>query len=87
MSDRAALARVAARAGLPAERAAAILASDEYADAVRADERMFQQAGISAVPAIIFERRHLVSGGQPVEVFERVLRELAAAKRSALPAT
>lgn len=87
VSDRAALARIAASACLPAERADAILASDEYADAVRADERMFERAGISAVPAIIFERRHLVSGGQPVEVFERVLRELAAAKRSAPPAT
>jgi predicted DsbA family dithiol-disulfide isomerase len=81
VSDHATLARIAAGAGLPAERAAAILASDEYADDVRADERMFQRAGINAVPAIIFEQRHLVSGGQPVEVFERVLRELAAARR------
>lgn len=85
VSDPATLARIAQSAGLPAERAAEILASDDYAEAVRADERMFQQAGISAVPAIIFERRHLVSGGQPVEVFERVLRELAAAKRGTQP--
>jgi predicted DsbA family dithiol-disulfide isomerase len=35
------------------------------------------------VPAIIIERKHLVSGGQPVEVFERALREIAAAKHSA----
>jgi predicted DsbA family dithiol-disulfide isomerase len=87
VSDHATLVRIAAGVGLPAERAAAILASDEYADAVRADEQVFQRAGINAVPAIIFERRHLVSGGQPVEVFERVLRELAAAKRETQAAT
>jgi predicted DsbA family dithiol-disulfide isomerase len=34
------------------------------------------------VPAIIFERQHLVSGGQPVEVFERALREIAAGRTS-----
>jgi predicted DsbA family dithiol-disulfide isomerase len=81
VSDHATLARIAADAGLSAERAADLLASGEYADAVRADEQMFLRAGISAVPSVIFERQHLVSGGQPVEVFERVLRELSAVKR------
>lgn len=81
VSDHATLVRIASGAGLPAERAAAILASGEYADEVRADEQKFQRAGINAVPATIFERQHLVSGGQPVEVFERVLREIAAARR------
>jgi predicted DsbA family dithiol-disulfide isomerase len=31
---------------------------------------------------VIIERKHLISGGQPVEVFERALREIAAAKRA-----
>ena len=37
-----------------------------------------QQAGINAVPAVIINQRHLISGGQPVEVFERALRETGA---------
>lgn len=82
VSDHATLARIAADVGLSGERAAEILESGAYADEVRADEQMSLGAGINAVPAIIFERRHLVSGGQPVEVFERVLRELASAKRT-----
>jgi predicted DsbA family dithiol-disulfide isomerase len=32
-----------------------------------------------AVPAVVIDERHLVSGGQPVEVFERALRPFAAA--------
>ncbi|TZF90985.1 DsbA family oxidoreductase [Cognatilysobacter lacus] len=71
------LVRLAASVGLPAERAAAILASDDYADEVRGDEQAILRAGINAVPAIIFDREHLVSGGQPIEVFERVLRQVA----------
>ena len=75
------LADIAGGAGLHGERARAILASDEYADEVRAEERFFMERGIHAVPAIIIEQRHLVSGGQPVEVFENALRQIAAAKR------
>ena len=41
-------------------------------------QTFFAQAGIRSVPAIIINRRHLISGGQPVEVFERALRDIAA---------
>ena len=64
-------------AGLDAARAEAILAGDEYAAEVRAAERAYQQAGISSVPAVIINDRHLISGGQPPEVFERALRQIA----------
>jgi predicted DsbA family dithiol-disulfide isomerase len=83
VGDHAALVEIAAGAGLPADKAREILAGDAYADEVRRDEQYFQQAGIHAVPAIILERRHLVSGGQPPEVFEQALRHVAAEKRGA----
>lgn len=70
-------------AGLDAARARAILAGSEYADEVRAQERYYQQAGIHSVPAVIFNDRHLVSGGQPVEVFEQAIRQIAAAEPGA----
>jgi predicted DsbA family dithiol-disulfide isomerase len=72
---------IAASAGLPADRARGILASDTHAEDVRAAEQFFLQHGINAVPAVIVDRKHLISGGQPVEVFERALREIAAAKQ------
>ena len=78
ISDRAVLAEVAAGVGLDPERAGAVLAGGEFADAVRDAEKFFQGLGISSVPAVIVERKHLISGGQPPEVFERALREIAA---------
>jgi predicted DsbA family dithiol-disulfide isomerase len=33
--------------------------------------------GIHGVPAIIINDRHLISGGQPVEVFESALKRIA----------
>ena len=44
---------------------------------VRAQEQFFQRAGIHSVPAIIINRQHLISGGQPPEVFEQALRQVA----------
>lgn len=81
VSDHATLADIANSVGLPADRAREILASDAFAEDVRTAEQFFLQQGIHAVPAVIIDRKHLISGGQPVEVFERALREIAAAKR------
>ena len=67
-----------AEAELPVEAAREVLADGRYADEVRQRERLYQQAGIHSVPAIIINQRHLISGGQPVEVFEQALREIAA---------
>jgi predicted DsbA family dithiol-disulfide isomerase len=66
--------------GLDVPRARAILDSDEYADDVRQRERFYQEQGISAVPSVIIDDRHLIQGGQPPEAFERALRQLAAAQ-------
>lgn len=78
-SDPDVLVQLAAAAGLDAARAREILASDEYAAETRERERMYTDAGISSVPAIIINNQHLISGGQPVEVFERALRQIAGA--------
>ena len=68
-----------AEVGLDVERARAILAGDEFAEAVRERERHWQSLGIHSVPSVIIDERHLIQGGQPPEAFERALRQLAAA--------
>jgi predicted DsbA family dithiol-disulfide isomerase len=72
------LLELAAQVGLPTERARAVLANNEFADEVREAESFWQEAGISSVPAVVINRQHLISGGQPSEVFEQALRQLAA---------
>ncbi|MFM0474128.1 MULTISPECIES: DsbA family oxidoreductase [Paraburkholderia] len=64
--------------GLDADAARNVLQSGDYADEVRAEEEEFQSHGIQSVPAIIFNRRYLVSGGQPVETFEQVIQQILA---------
>src|SRR3546814_2290104 len=58
------LARLAESAGLDGARARQILASDEFADAVRERERHYPGSGITPVPSVILNNRHLVQGRQ-----------------------
>ena len=69
---------LAGRVGLDVDAAREVLLDGSYADEVRAAERFWQQAGITGVPAVIVDERHLISGGQPPEVYARVLRDIAA---------
>jgi predicted DsbA family dithiol-disulfide isomerase len=82
-SDHGTLVDVAGSVGLDAQRAAQILDSDEYAAEVRAREQFYTGRGINAVPSVIINDRHLIRGGQPSEVFEQTLKELAAEAREA----
>jgi len=71
------LASVAA-AGLDVAAANSVLQSDAHTAEVRERQQFYTQAGIRSVPAVIINDKHLISGGQPVEVFEQALRRIAA---------
>lgn len=77
-SSHAVLIRVAGQAGLDAEQAKAILSSDAYSAQVREREQFYVDQGIHSVPAVIVNDRHLIQGGQPPEVFEQALLQIAA---------
>jgi predicted DsbA family dithiol-disulfide isomerase len=83
VSDHAVLEKIAAQVGLDAVTAREILASDRYATDVRARERFYRSQQVDAVPAIIINDQHLIQGGQPVAVFEKVLRQLGVAQQRA----
>jgi predicted DsbA family dithiol-disulfide isomerase len=75
--DHSVLLDVVQKVGLDAKRAAEILESDQFAADVREREKFYADRGIGAVPSVIINDQHLIQGGQPAEVFERVLRQLA----------
>ena len=77
-SDREVLVDIATAVGLDAKRARQVLFSGEYAQEVRERERFYLEQGVQAVPAVIIDDRHLIQGAQPVEAFERALRQIAA---------
>ena len=66
------------RAGLDPARAHRILATNEFAADVRAEQAIYTDAGLSSVPSIILNDQYLLQGAQPpdafVNAFERLLR-------------
>lgn len=77
ISDAAVLLRAVTEAGLDADAAQAVLGSDAHAAEVRALEHSVHQADIHSVPTFILNDQYLITGGQPVEVFEHSLRQIA----------
>ena len=72
------LVQCAVEAGLDEVETRDVIQTGHYAEEVRAAESFFQRAGVRSVPAIIINEKHLISGGQPPEVFEEALRQIAA---------
>ena len=76
LSDHGVLKRLAVEAGLDAARTAEMLASESFADAVRADEQEAGRLGIHAVPYFLVARKYAFSGAQPQESFEEALGQI-----------
>ncbi|MBP0645348.1 DsbA family protein, partial [Mycobacterium tuberculosis] len=58
IADREVLADLAAQAGLDRAEASEVLASDRFAQEVRAEEALWIQRGISSVPAVVVNDRY-----------------------------
>jgi predicted DsbA family dithiol-disulfide isomerase len=79
LGDHDVLREEAAAAGLPADEVEDVLAGDRFRDRVHASTREAYSIGANAVPAFVLDRRLLVLGAQPDEVFESAFRQLESA--------
>lgn len=76
LSNHDVLAELASQVGLHKETVLQVLASDQFAEAVREDERVARERNISSVPHFIMDGQYVVSGAQSSEVFLNALRAL-----------
>lgn len=81
IADPAVLRSRAESIGLDGSEATEVLTSDRYGEAVREDEAYWQQAGVSAVPAFVLNRRYMVPGAQEPDTLVQYLRKAASAQR------
>jgi predicted DsbA family dithiol-disulfide isomerase len=71
------LAGVAETVGLDGQRVREILASNEYADRVRADRREGVKLGATGVPFVVLDRRVAAQGAQKVAGYAQLLEQVA----------
>ena len=79
VGDHPTLVRLAGEIGLDEAEAEAVLAGNEYADAVREDERRAGQIGVTGVPFFVIDGAFGISGAQPAELMLSGLRQAHAA--------
>lgn len=77
LSDLHVLADIAGEVGLDRDEALAVLADQRFAAAVREAQQFWIGQGIRGVPAMVFDRKHLVSGAQGVDSYTNILTQLA----------
>lgn len=63
--------------GLDTAELEAVITEDRYREEVEEALASSQAMGISGVPTVIINRKYAITGGQPVDVFKRALRQVA----------
>jgi len=76
LSDINVLADIASENGLDRDEALAVLADQRFAKDVREIEAFWTKQGIQGVPAVVFDRQHLVTGAQGVDNYTNILKQL-----------
>jgi Predicted dithiol-disulfide isomerase involved in polyketide biosynthesis len=76
------LADIAGRCGMDRALTLRLLSSDADREDLAARDADARAKGVRAVPTFLVARRHVVPGAQPVELWQQVIDELAAAKGS-----
>jgi len=76
VGDHATLARIAGEVGMDAAAVARLLATDADRDDLLARDRDARQKGVTAVPTFLIAQQYVVSGAQPVHLWQGVIDEL-----------
>ena len=78
IGDHGTLTELAAEVGLNRGAVEEMLASDDMADEVRADESTGQQYGITGVPFFLINKKYAITGAQPTDVLVQSLKKVIA---------
>ena len=74
IADKNTLAEIGISVGLKEEDVLGMLASDAFANNVKADVYEAEQLGVRGVPFFVLDRKYAVSGAQPTEVFSEAIK-------------
>jgi predicted DsbA family dithiol-disulfide isomerase len=78
IGDHETLTELAVEVGLDREEVEIMLAGDDMANFVRADQQLAQQYGIRSVPFFLINKKYAITGAQPTEAFVQALEKVIA---------
>ncbi|MDC5720698.1 DsbA family oxidoreductase [Vibrio europaeus] len=77
ISDSQVLIECTTELGLEQDVVTSVIEDESWAEAVASTEQQWLEAGINAVPAIIINRKHLISGAQTTELLISAINQIA----------
>jgi predicted DsbA family dithiol-disulfide isomerase len=78
--DHAVLIEATSQLGIPRRRVEEVLSSDEYADAVRADEEQARLLGVTGIPFTVFDERIAIPGSTSTAAFADAIQQAWSSK-------
>ena len=82
LSNHEVLAQIATECGMDEGKVMAVLASDRYAAAVRADEQEAMERGIHGVPYFLINGKYTASGAQPTAMLKEAIEKILAEEKT-----
>ena len=76
IDDKEVLKEIAESVGLNVEHFADVFDHSQFDRAVTQDMKLAESYGLTAVPALIFAEKYLISGAQPYETLKRVVEKI-----------
>lgn len=76
VDDRDVLIKAIKEVGLNVEEALGRLENEEAKQEIRDKQNYWKNMGVNSVPTIVFNRKSAVTGAQPIDIFEKVLKEV-----------
>jgi len=76
ISDASVLVRIASGAGMDGDMVRELLQGPSDADDIRARDADARHKGVSGVPCFVIEKQYVVNGAQPVEMWDKVIKEI-----------
>lgn len=76
ISEHSVLLRIASAAGMDGDATKRLLESDANKDDIRTRDAKSRESGVQGVPCFIIDNHYVVSGAQPVEMWEQVIKEI-----------
>lgn len=83
IGDHGVLTEIAEAVGMDGATVARLLASDADADDIRARDADARAKGVTAVPTFLIDKRYVVQGAQPPDMWAQVIAEIAEKARGA----
>lgn len=83
ISDHAVLIEAADEAGMDGKLVADLLASDADKDAIRKEDEMAREMGVTGVPAFILDQKFMIPGAQDPEQMTRIIKKMYDKKQAA----